>query len=166
MQKYPYSKIIEQIADRHRESSFVRRYFLLLLVLLPISTFLLISCQSQEKELSLLDDDISSISVSKSDGYGGINDNYFTTIDKKTQISKFQGILKRAKSKKKKIDVDKESSDYDLVIDYGKDKKHLMHLVLGDKGEKSRMVYMGNENNGFNIPSKDTEDLRNILDIP
>lgn len=116
--------------------------------------------------MSLLDDDISSISVSKSEGYGGINDDYFITIDEKSSTSEFQDILKKAENKKQKIDVDKESPDYDLVINYGKDKELLLHLVLGDKGEKSRIMYMGNEDNGFNIPAKDTKDLRTILDNP
>jgi len=54
-------------------------------------------------------DDISSISISECDSYGGINENYFATIDKDTFISKFEAFFKNAKCKKQKIDVNKKN---------------------------------------------------------
>ncbi|MFD2923175.1 hypothetical protein [Halobacillus naozhouensis] len=90
---------------------------ILLLLSLSFCVSLLFACQSQEKEMTLLDD-ISSISISKSDGYGGINEDYFTTIDKDTLISKFEEALKNAEGKKQKGDVDSENPDYDILIRY------------------------------------------------
>lgn len=130
---------------------------------LSFCVFLLFACQLQEKKMTLLDD-ISSISVSKSNGYGGINDNYFTTIDQENLISKFQEVLKSAEGKRKKVNVEKEKPDYDIVVDYGNDETHLLHLVLGNEGEESRVMYMGHEVNGFDISTKDTEFLREMLE--
>lgn len=109
-------------------------------------------------------DDISSISISKSNGYGGINDDYLTTIEQDTLIEKFKKIIKNAEGKRKKVNVKNEKPDYDIVVDYGNDETHLLHLVLGNEGENSRVMYMGNEMNGFDISSKDTEVLRGILE--
>ena len=39
-------------------------------------------------------DDISSITISKSSGYGGINENYIATIDKDAIISRFEEACK------------------------------------------------------------------------
>jgi len=109
-------------------------------------------------------DDISSISISESDGYGGINENYFATIDKDTLISKFEEVFKNAKGKKQKIDVNKEKSYYDILVRYKNGEDHLLHLLLGNTGEKSRVMYVGHENNGIDISPEDTKVLGSILD--
>ncbi|MFD2923147.1 hypothetical protein ACFS6F_05205, partial [Halobacillus naozhouensis] len=41
---------------------------------------------------------------------------------------------------------------------------HGLNLVLGKTGEKSRVMYVGHENNGFDISPKDTKILRGMLD--
>jgi len=132
----------------------------LLPLLLSFCVMLLFGCQ--EKEMTLLDD-ISSISISKSYGYGGVNGNYFTVIDQDTLTSKLQRVLKNAEGKRKRVNVEKEKPDYDIVIDYKNGETHLLNLILGNEGEKSRVMYVGHENNGFDIPSEDTKILREII---
>lgn len=109
-------------------------------------------------------DNISSVSIAESDGYGRVNDNYFATIDKGALTLEFQKVLKNAEGKKQKVHITKEKPDYDIVIDYENDGTHLLHLVLGGKGEKSRVMYVGNENNGFDITPEDTEVLSEMLE--
>ena len=94
-----------------------------------------------------------------------MNEKYFLTIDKDKDISEFEKILKDVKEKKQKVDVIKEKPDYDILIRYKNEKTHGLHLVLGNTGEESKIMYIGNENNGFYISSEDTEILRNIFDI-
>lgn len=129
---------------------------------LSFCALLLFACQSQEEKMTMLDD-ISSISISESDGYGGINENYFATIDQDTLISKLEEIFKNAEGKKQKVDVDKDKPDYDILVRYKNGEDHLLHLVLGNTGEKSRVMYVGHENNGFDISPEDTKILRSIL---
>lgn len=124
---------------------------------------LLFACQSQEKEMTILDD-ISSISISKSSGYGGINENYIATIDKETTISRFEEVLKNAVGREQKINVDTEKPDYDILIRYDNGETHLLHLVLGNTGEESRVMYVGHENNGFDISPEGTDILKGVLD--
>ncbi|MCG1029396.1 hypothetical protein J5S49_13950 [Virgibacillus halodenitrificans] len=124
---------------------------------------LLFACQSQEKEMAMLDD-ISSISISKSSGYGGINENYITTIDKDSTISRFEEVLENAEGREQKVNVDTEKLDYDILIRYENGETHGLHLVLGYAGEKSRVMYVGHENNGFDISPEGTEVLKDVLD--
>ncbi|PIC57047.1 hypothetical protein CSV80_11305 [Sporosarcina sp. P12(2017)] len=130
---------------------------------LSVCALILFACQSQEKEMTLLDD-ISSISISKSYGYGGINENFFVTIDKSELISKLEDVLNGAEGKKQKIDVSKEKPDYDILVNYKSRETHGLHLVLGDTGEKSRVMYVGHEQNGFDISPEGTEVLKKLMD--
>lgn len=139
----------------------MKRIFVLLT--LSFYMFLLFACQSQDKEMTLLDN-ISSVSISESDGYGGMNENYFKTIDKDAFILEFESVLKNAKGKKQKVNVDKEKPDFDLLIRYENGETHGLHLVLGNTGETSRIMYIGHEDNGFDIYSEDTKVLKEMLD--
>lgn len=127
-----YSTNIQMCSKKERDV--LKRIFLLLTLF--FCALLLLGCQSQDKEMTLLDN-ISSVSIAESDGYGGVNDNYFATIDKDAQTLKFQKVLKNAEGTKQKVDVAKEKPDYDIVINYENDGTHLLHLVLGGKGEKA-----------------------------
>jgi len=86
------------------------------------------------------------------------------TIDKKAFISVFEDVLTRAERKKQKVNVNEEKPDYDLLIHYENGETHGLHLVLGNKGEKSRIMYIGYENNGFELLSEDTTILRDLLE--
>ncbi|WP_240378196.1 hypothetical protein [Bacillus piscicola] len=136
---------------------------ILLLLLLSFCALLLFACQSQEEKMTLIDN-VSSISISKSDAYGGLNENYFTTIDEDAIISRFEEIVKNAEGRKQKVDVDKEKPDYDILVRYKNGETHGLHLVLGNTGEKSRIMYIGHELNGFDISPKDTNYLRDMLE--
>src|SRR5690625_6581332 len=102
--------------------------------------------------------------MSESDGYGGINEKYFLKIDEEANISKIEEVLQNAEGKRQKIDVAKERPDYNLLIRYQNGETHLLHLVLGNTGEKSRILYIGHEINGFNISYDDTKTLMGILE--
>lgn len=137
---------------------------------LSFCALLLFACQSQEEEMTLLDN-ISSISISESDGYGGVKENYFMTIDEDAILSKFEEVFKKAEgrkqkaeSRKQKVDVVKEKPDYDILVRYKNSETHLLNLVLGNTGEKSRVMYVGHENTGFDLSAQDTDVLRGILD--
>jgi len=132
-------------------------------ILLFFCLFLLFGCQSNEKHMTLLDD-VSSISISKSAGYGGFNEQYVITTDNKAFISVFEDVLTHAKGKKQKVNIKEEKPDYDLRIRYENGETHGLHLVLGNKGERSRIMYIGHENNSFELLAEDTAILRDLLE--
>ena len=48
-------------------------------------------------------DNVSDISISKSNGYGGLNENYILSINREEAISRFEEVLKNAKEKIKML---------------------------------------------------------------
>lgn len=136
---------------------------IILSLTLSFCGLLLFACQTQDKEMTMLDD-ISSVSIAESDGYGGINENYITTIDKDTIISIFEKAFENAEGRKQKVDVNTEKPDYDILIHYENGETNGLHLVLGNTGEMSRVMYVGHENNGFDISPESTKEIRGVLD--
>ncbi|MFC0525453.1 hypothetical protein ACFFGV_17860 [Pontibacillus salicampi] len=136
----------------------------LLVFNLAFFSITLISCQSRMEEMKLLDG-VSDISISKSNGFGALNENYFVSIDQSEDISTFSGILKNAKGINREVDVYNEKPDYDILVRYENGEDRGLHLVLGNEGEESIVMFIGNEKKGFTVSSEDTRMLKSIIDI-
>ncbi|MRG86017.1 hypothetical protein [Salinibacillus xinjiangensis] len=136
----------------------------LLVFLLGFCSFTLIACQSQMEEMTLLDS-VSDISISKSNGYGGLNENYFVSINQEEDISTIEGILKNAKGVNGDVDVNNDNPDYDILVRYENGDTHGLHLVLGNEGEETIFMYIGDEKNGFTVSSEATKMLKSIIDV-
>ncbi|AWE07769.1 hypothetical protein DCE79_10395 [Lysinibacillus sp. 2017] len=135
----------------------------LLSVLLAFCSVTLIACQSQNEEITLLDN-VSDISISKSNGYGGLNENYILSINREEAISGFKEVLKKAKGKNQDVDVINEKPDYDILIRYENGDTHGLHLLLGNAGDESVITYTGHEKYGYIVSPEDTNELRKLLD--
>ena len=134
----------------------------LLSVLLAFCSVTLIACQSQNEEITSLDN-VSDISISKSNGYGGLNENYILSINREEAISGFKEILKKAKGKNQDVDVINEKPDYDILIRYENGDTQGLHLLLGNAGDESVITYIGHENYGYIVSLEDTNELRKLL---
>mgnify|MGYP003489006184 FL=1 len=132
----------------------------LLLVFCSVS---LIACQPQNEEMTL--GSISEISISISNGYGGLNENYFLLNKQEETISSFEVILKNAKEIRQDVNVNNEKPDYDILIRYENDGTQGLHLLLGNVGEESIIMFIGHEENGYIVSPKDTNELRKLLDV-
>ena len=132
----------------------------LLLVFCSVS---LIACQPQNEEMTL--GSISEISISISNGYGGLNENYFLSNKQEETISIFEVILKNAKEIRQDVNVNNEKPDYDILIRYENDGTQGLHLLLGNVGEESIIMFIGHEENGYIVSPKDTNELRKLLDV-
>ncbi len=135
---------------------------LFLLLLLYFCTLTLIGCQSQSEEMTLLDN-VSDISISKSKGYGGLNENYFASFSQEEIISKFEEILKNAKDTNQ--DATNETPTYDILVRYENGGTHGLHLLLGNEGKKSIFMYIGHEKNSYTVSPDDTNKLKKIIDV-
>ncbi len=132
-------------------------------LLLAFCSVSLIACQPQNEEMTL--GSVSDISISISNGYGGLNENYFLSINQEEAISGFEGILKNAKEIRRDVNVNNEKPDYDILIRYENDGTHGLHLLLGNVGEESIIMFIGHEENGYIVSPKDTNELRKLLDV-
>ena len=132
---------------------------LLLGVLVIYCTTLLFGCQSP-KEMKLLGD-IKEISISEFYKYGGINEEYFVSINQPESLLKFKEIVEDAE--KRDNNTSKEDPNYDLRIQYENGDIHMLHMLLGHQGQESVLMYAGHENRVFYISPKATAELRKIL---
>ena len=107
---------------------------LLLSLLLTFCSVALIACQSQNEEMTLLES-VSDISISKSNGYGGLNESFFLTINQEETISGFEEVLINAKGKKQKVDTVKDNPDYDILVLYenGETLDYISYLEMLEK---------------------------------
>jgi hypothetical protein len=124
----------------------------------------LVGCQSTKERMTLLDT-ITEVSISKSGGYGGLNENYFLTINKEETISGFEEVLKNTKGVNQDMDVTNEKPDYDILLTYANGDTQGLHLLLGNVGDESVIRFIGHEKNGFIVSAKDTNELRKLLGI-
>lgn len=138
----------------------LKKFFLLLF----LSVCTLVACRSQSEEMTILDR-VSEISISESNGYGGLNENYFDSINQAETIADFEEVLKDTKEINQDVDVTNEKPDYDILIRYENGDTHGLHLVLGNVEEESIITYIGHENKGHIISPKDTHKLRRLLDV-
>lgn len=138
----------------------------LLLLLLTLCSVTLIVCQSENEEYEemILSDSVSNISISNSNGYGGLNENYFLSLNQEETILGFEEVLKNAKGKKQK-DTVKEKPDYDILIHYENGGTHGLHLLLGNVGEECIIMFIGNEEEGYVVSPEDTNKLRKLLGV-
>lgn len=134
------------------------------LVLLFLSMLTLIACGSLKEKMTLLDH-IGSISISKSQGYGAVNKDYFIIQREEDKIASFEQIMSSVKGKKKDIieNINEDRPDYDIVVDYKNGKNHLLHLILGQEGEGSIFMYVGQEEIPYYTSVKETKILREII---
>ncbi|SDJ97243.1 hypothetical protein [Sediminibacillus albus] len=133
-----------------------------LLLLLAVCSATLTACQSQSENMPLLDN-VSSISVSESKGYGGLNENYFVTFNEPEVIWRFKNIIKEAEPTKK--DITNETPNYDILVRYQNGDTHGLHLLLGDEGEDSIFMYIGKEKNAYFVSPEDTGKLAKLIDV-
>ncbi|MBU9721651.1 MULTISPECIES: hypothetical protein [Bacillaceae] len=136
----------------------------LLLIFLVFCCVSLIACQSENEEMALLDT-IADILISKSNGYGGLNEDYFLSFNQEETISVFEVILKNTKGISQTVDVTNEKPDFDILIRYEDGNNQGLHLSLGNEGEESVITYIGHERNGFIVSAKDTNELRLLLGV-
>ncbi|WP_100374764.1 hypothetical protein [Bacillus sp. FJAT-45037] len=131
-------------------------------LLLAFFSVTLIACQSHNEEMTLLDN-VSSILISKSNGYGGLNENYFLSINQEETISGFEEVLKNAKGIGQEMEVTNEKPDYDILIRYENRETHGLHLLFGNTWEESVIMYIGHEKNGYIVSPEDASELRKLL---
>lgn len=110
-------------------------------------TTLLAGCLSQEM-MTLLDQEVNAVSISRSEGLGGINENTFHTFTDDESIAFFEQAITTAQvSNLKSRD---RQPDYDILIEYkptdeGGFPTHGLHLWLGQEDEKSKWSYIGDD---------------------
>ncbi|WP_077622932.1 hypothetical protein [Sediminibacillus massiliensis] len=134
-----------------------------ILAIITFLTFLLVGCNSSKEKMILLEE-AESISVSKSNGFGGLNERYFLHVNQQKDISLWEKIISDAEYDQ--LPNKNTQPDFDILIDYGDGNTHGLHLFLGNKGEKSAFMYVGHEDRFYVISAEASKVLAKELGHP
>ncbi|OAT85420.1 hypothetical protein A6P54_18990 [Bacillus sp. MKU004] len=125
----------------------------------------LAACQQERSEkMVLLDEKISAVDISESKGLGGMNEQVLMSFTDKDSLSIFKTAITTARKQPGKVDL--TEPDYDVMVQYeseeGQLQTHGIHLWLGDEGEASTLVYVGDET-VYHAPPEITKQLRGLI---
>ncbi|WP_096155537.1 MULTISPECIES: hypothetical protein [Bacillus] len=132
-------------------------------LLFIISLIYLSACNvNQVDTMVLLNEKVTKVEVSRSNGIGDVNLDILTTYEDKPTIRIFENAIKSAVQKE--VTIPKSTPDYDLIIDYGDNfPRHAIHLWLGNDKEQSIMMYMVEGGDTYVTSMKITKALRDLL---
>lgn len=122
--------------------------------------FTLLGCQSETKEMVVLDK-ITKISVSSSEGFGGLNENYIFSSQENKITSTLEGVIERSTLVNKEIS--QVTPDYDILVEYENQDTQGLHLMLGSSDQESYLTYIGYEDSVYRISQYDIESVRGLL---
>lgn len=126
--------------------------------------FLAACQQDQSEKMVLLDEKISAVDISESKGLGGMNEEVLMSFTDKDSLSIFKTAITTARKQPGKVDL--TEPDYDVMVQYeseeGQLPTHGIHLWLGDEGDASTFVYIGDET-VYHAPPEITKQLRGLI---
>ncbi|UCZ54914.1 hypothetical protein LGQ02_09285 [Bacillus shivajii] len=93
------------------------------------------------------------------------NESFFVSINQAEVISDFEEILKNAKGINSNVDVTNEKPDYDILVRSKNGETNGLHLILGNQGEESLVMYIGHEQYGFSTTAEHTNKLKKIISV-
>ncbi|MBU8880550.1 hypothetical protein BGM26_16465 [Bacillus sp. FJAT-29790] len=129
---------------------------------------LLTGCQTQTVEtietMVLLDEKISEMKISKSNGFGGMNEDIIQSFTDAESINTFKNAIITSQKQMGKVDV--SEPEYDVMVKYtsadGQLPTHGIHLWLGKENEKSMFMYIGDDE-VYLTSAINTQKLRELI---
>jgi hypothetical protein len=132
------------------------------IIILILLAILSAGCQAPET-MVLLDEKISEVNVSKSNGFGGMNEEILYSFQDKESLTKFENAIISAVRQPGKADI--SDPEYDVMVEYqpeGEFPAHGIHLWLGGENERSTFMYIGDDAVYLTSPAH-TEKLRELI---
>ena len=137
----------------------MKKYVLAMVLLITLAT----GCQSPFAEtMVLLDEPIAEVHISKSMGFGEMNEDLLFNFNDDKTIEVFEKAIMGAERIADKVDL--SEPEYNLAIVYeGGLPSHAIYLWLGDENEESMMMYLTNEETAYATSARATNHLRELL---
>ncbi|MFJ7976645.1 hypothetical protein ACIQZI_13225 [Peribacillus sp. NPDC096379] len=134
-------------------------------ILMVICCLIFAGCQSPQAEtMVLLDEKISEVKISKSKGFGGMNEEFILTFKDKESLDIFEKAITTAIKQLGKVDI--AEPEYDVMVEYmaeeGELPTHGIHLWLGKENEKSTFMYIADDSVYLTSPQI-TKKLRMLI---
>ena len=117
---------------------------------------ILIGCQSNNKN-SLPDENISKVSISKSNGFGQVNSDFCTVYEDKATLNLFRNAISNAV----KVEgiADMAEPEFDIKVVYTNGNKQGYHLWIGGKGQISTLMNVKDTHSIYSISEEITNQL-------
>jgi len=122
-----------------------------------------ISCGKGNGEIMLGSSDITKVKVSKSEGFGGINENSFYVFDDLNSLRIFGEEIEAAEKQSEITDM--IEPEYDLLVEYGEGEDapaYFLHLWLGEENSQSTVMYVGHDTT-YRVPKDLSQKLRRLF---
>lgn len=132
---------------------------------LILGLVLLSGCGFQQAEtMVLLDEEISEVNISKSNGFGRMNEDTFLTLKDEQSLKIMEQAITTATKQPGKVEV--AEPEYDVMVGYqskeGELPTHGIHLWLGKDNEKSMFMYI-TDDSVYTTSPKVSQQLRELL---
>ncbi|KOP81151.1 hypothetical protein AMS60_00690 [Bacillus sp. FJAT-21945] len=129
------------------------------------AAIIMAACQTQQAEtMVLLDEKISEVKISESEGFGGMNEDIILSFKDKKSLDIFEKAITTASKQPGKADI--SEPEYDVMVEYesneGELTTHGIHLWLGKENEKSTFMYITDDSVYLTSPQM-TEKLRKLI---
>lgn len=138
----------------------MKAIFSILSIILAVIT--MTACQTEQAEtMVLLDEKVSEVKISKSNGFGEMNEDIILSFKDKKSLDIFEKAITTAIKQPGKADI--SEPEYDVMVEYeGELPTHGIHLWLGKKDEKSTFMYITDDSVYLTSPQM-TNKLRKLI---
>ncbi|WP_128895421.1 hypothetical protein [Longirhabdus pacifica] len=126
-----------------------------------ITSVMLLGCQSDEDSFALKNENVSSVSVSESTGFGEVNPDFFMTYEEGDVLETFKQIISSAVQEPGIVDI--SLSGYDMQYMYEDGTTQGYHLWINEAGEKSIIMNVENSNITYTVSEEMTSQLRELM---
>ena len=146
------------------------RKIIVLVLSLTFLSVILFGCQSKvntemKSELEIKKDntdlisksEIKKISISKSNGFGKVNPDFFTVFDDEKDLKIVKNVLLSANKELGSVDMAKPK--FDLEVTYKNKTKQGLHLWLGAKGKRSTLMDIDDTSTIYTVLEEMTDKL-------
>ncbi|AQQ52972.1 hypothetical protein [Planococcus lenghuensis] len=116
----------------------------------------LIGCQSGDNTLKM-DKEITKVSISKSNGFGQINPEFFAEYDDEKTIKALRSIF--SNMVKEQMEVSMAEPEFDVNVKFKDGSEQGFHLWIGEKGQRSTLMEIENTNTIYTV----SEEMTNML---
>lgn len=138
----------------------MRAIFSILSIILAVIT--MTACQTEQAEtMALLDEKVTEVKISKSNGFGEMNEDIILSFKDNKSLDIFEKAIATAIKQPGKADI--SEPEYDVMVEYeGELPTHGIHLWLGKEGEKSTFMYITDDSVYLTSPQM-TNKLRKLI---
>lgn len=133
---------------------------IVLVVFLSSISVILIGCQSNDKN-RLPDEHVLKVSISKSNGFGKVNADFFTVYEDEDTLDLFRDAISSAV--KKEGIADMVEPEFDIKVVFKDGNKQGYHLWLGEKGQKSTLMNVKDTHTIYSISETKTNPLIDLV---